>query len=1121
MPTETHAATADDARARQEALLRRARSRAGGRTGADAPASRTPAAEPGADRSAEQAPAWRGAAPAAPTGGPTEDAARAAAQGAAGQDAPGAPLSRAQRRMWLMDRLGQGGALYSVPFATRVRGPLDLDALGTALTALVARHEVLRTRYRQHGDEPYQDVAAPGPVPVEVLDAPSGSVEPLLAEARKPFDLAEGPVLRALALRHGPRDHTVMLTLHHIAVDGPSLDVVVQELAELYAAAREGRRAALPAAPQYADFARREHADGERLAEGLRHWAERLAGARPPSLPRPAVPAAPADRGARSHAAPLSPRVLEGLREVGRRHRATLFTVVLTAAFAALHRLTGEDDLVIGCASTHREGSAMRGLVGLCVNTLPLRVDVSGDPAFGELLDRVRDTLLEAQNYRSTPFDLVVERLGAAARGRDGTPLVRVTADVLREPTALRLPGTEGEAVDVDPGAAKFDLTFAVEEAEAPRCLLQHARTALDEETGERLLAGFATLLTAVAETPDRALSVLPGAAFPATASANGTTGPTEATGATGLTGPAVHPVEECLLTHPDVAEAAVLVPADGGGSLAYAVARRIGGASPTELRAYVRSRLAPELVPAAVMLLDAMPRTAGGAVDAGRLPGAPAAAVAVGATGAVTASAAGSVGEAGAPPVAGGGAGHSAVGGPAGSPEGARPAGAGEPRGNGSDTTAGAAAAERLTAVTDAFAELLGHRPGPDDDFFVLGGHSLVAVQLAERLRTSQQLPLTGLDIMEQRTPLALAALLDARAAERDEARARRDAAEAHRKASAAAGAAAGRRGAREGTVLVTGGTGGVGAFVIRELAARGTPVRALARPESAHRLFAGGVAGAGAGAGAEGAGNGVAEAVEVVEVVEGDLSDLDSLRAAMEGVDAVIHAACTFTRPEVDVAAMRALVDSWRGGSFVFVSSVDAYGRPETAEVAEGAPSTEPLSPYGRAKLECERMLMRAAGTDGRGGASAVRSPIVWGAHHRLREQLRWGATGRLFQAALSGEPIVLPEPGTAGQAWYGAPWVHAAALARALAVCVEAPVHGVANAVGGHVAWSDFAAELVRLLGSGSEIRRAPEVHGDLDHRWHYRADRLAAPLRERAGEDWRTVLASMVEEETAGA
>ncbi|MCX5384075.1 condensation domain-containing protein [Streptomyces sp. NBC_00083] len=959
-------ATDTSAAALQQELLRRARARAANRTAAPAPAA---ACDPGP-----------------------------------------APLTHAQRRMWLMERLGHSGAQYSVPFATRLRGPLDPDALGRALTALVQRHGILRTRYGSDGDEPWQEtLPAPGAIPVTVVASPGDGDDLLAAEARRPFDLATGALPRALVLRHAPQDHTVLLTFHHIAIDGGSLETVAQELATLYAAAVEGRTATLPESPQYADFARREHADAARLDAGLAHWTRTLAGATPPRLPRPATaPADVAKRPAATRAAALGDHVLPALRELGRTRNATVFTVGLAAAFAALHRLTGESDLVIGCAATHREGQAMRGLVGLCVNTLPVRVDLSGDPGFATLVERVRDALLTAQHHRDVPFDLILERLGAGVRGDDGTALVRVTTDVVGEPTALQLPGLEASAVEVGLGEAKFDLTLGLLDTDRPESLVQYARTALDDETGEALGASFGALLTAVAADPGIPLSRLPGRRAETPADAG-------------------HPAEAQLRAHPDVAEAHVPDP-QGGPLLAYAVLSRTGGPSPVQLRTHLRGILTRDLVPATVMLLDTMPRTPGGAVDAARLPAAP------------------------------------------------RPAAPGS---------------RHSQAVTEAFAGLLGRRPEPDEDFFALGGHSLAAVQLAERLRTALTLPLTGLDIMQARTPRAVAALLDARESERAAAVEASASAAASAAASASAGTAARPRRAREGTVLVTGGTGGVGAFVLRELAAQGRPVLALARPESGHLVGGDGI-----------------------EVIEGDLADLDSLRAAVGRADAVIHAACTFTRPDVDVAAMRAMVDAWRGGPFVFVSSVDAYGRPSAARVAEEAPSQAPLSAYGQAKIDCEQLLLHAAGTGGRGGASAVRSPIVWGAHDRLRDQLRWGATGLLYQAALAGRPVSLPAPGTGGHDWYGAPWVHAAALARAVTSCLDAPVHGVANAVSGHVAWSDLTAELVALLDSDSTVTFDEEVHQDLDHRWHYRADRLAPALRPAPGEDLHTVLASMI-------
>ncbi|PHQ52850.1 hypothetical protein BLA24_04560 [Streptomyces cinnamoneus] len=833
------------------------------------------------------------------------------------EDSGRAPLSHAQHRMWLMDRLGRGGALYNVPFATRVRGPFDDAAFETALTGLVRRHAVLRTRYGGHDGEPYQEAVPAGRVPVETVEAAGDAARRLLeAEAARPFDLATGPVLRALVVRHAPDDHTILLTFHHITVDGASLEVIARELDEGYRAALDGGGPGPERdAASYAEFARRERAGAPALEEGLAYWTRRLAHARPVPLPG----AAPGARGRGEGSVvrlPLAPGTLDGLRATGRAHRATLFTVVLAGAFAVLLAETGERDLVIGCASSHRDRAGARDLVGLCVNTLPIRPDLSGVEDFTGLLSRVRETLLEAQRHRDVPFDLMVRRLGAGARDGGGNALVAVTADVLGRPPVLRPAGTECEPVDVPLGTAKFALGFCLEEdAEGggAHCVVHHDRGLLGEETARGLAHRFAGLLEAVAKDPAQPLSF------------------------------------------------------GGRGAEATVPA---GGAAPGALGAAV-------------------------------------------------------------------------------------------------------------PAVRDVFGELLGERPAPDGDFFLLGGHSLLAVRVADRLRERLRVPVTGLDVLEHRTPRALGALLDGRARQRS----------ARRACAVPAGSA------RPGTVLVTGGTGGVGAFVLRELAARGRPVRALVRPESAHLVAADGV-----------------------EVVEGDLADADGLRAAAGGVDHVIHAACTFTSPDVDVAAMRALLAGWRRGSFVFVSSVDAYGRPETAEVCEDTPPREPLTGYGRGKLVCERLLWEAAGTSGRGGASVVRAPLVWGPHPRLRDQLRWGATGEVFQAAKAGEPVVLPRAGAvpdSGEEWSGVPWVHAAALARVLVACAERPERRTVNAVGGHVAWADFAAELIRLLGSPSEVRPPADTDPGLLHRHRYRASALTGELAERPGEDWRSVVAAMLE------
>ncbi|MFH9352392.1 condensation domain-containing protein [Kitasatospora sp. NPDC017646] len=910
-----------------------------------------------------------------------------------------APLSHAQQRMWLMEQLGQGGALYNVPLATRLRGPLDPEALATALTGLTERHAALRTRYPRRGEQPYQHIEPAAPVPLPVVDADGDGAGQLAAEAARPFDLTTGPVLRALLLRHGPEDHTLLLTMHHIAVDGGSLPVIAADLAELYAAARDGSEPQLPPPGMpYAEYARQERARDAELTAAADARAAHLAGARPLPLLRPVAPGA-RDRRAALHAAPLDAATVEGLRQLGARHGATLFAVVLAAAFATLRTAAGQDDLTLGCASGQRARPELRRTVGLGVNTLAVRAELTGGESFADALALVRGALLEAQQHHQVPFDLVVERLGAAARGADGTPLLSASCDLLQPSAPLTLPGLDAEDVELDLGLAKFDLTLVLEDGPRPRCLVQHDQDALDGATAARLVEAFAAVLRAVAEDAELPLAGLPGELL--------------------VSAEKQHPVVEALLADPGVVDAAVVEAVDGP-PLAYAVVRGAVAPTGTDLRSRLRHSVAATQLPLAVTLLDRIPRGADGGLDRGRLPGALVAASVVKEAG-------------------------------------------------------------PLELVRTAFGELLGSVPPADGDFFALGGHSLVAVQLAERLRTRVGLPLTGLDVLEHRTPRALAALLAAREEERRAAIAR-----------------AGDRTTAEprtGTVLLTGATGGVGAAVLQELMAQGRPVRVLVRPESAHL-----------------------PALHGAEIAEGDLADLDSLQRAVKGVDAVIHAACTFTEHEVDLAAMRTLLDGWSGGPFVFVSSIDAYGRPSGTDVAEGGPSGAPVTAYGQAKLDCERMLFETAAATGRGPATVVRAPIVWGPHQRLRDQLRWGSTGELYQAALAGRPIVLPAAGVDGDSeWNGAAWVHSAALARALAACAlpDGPASGrIVNAINGHVSWAEFSAELIRLLGSSSTVELSPDADPELRRPWHYRAQTLAAALQPEPGEDWRSVLAAMV-------
>jgi nucleoside-diphosphate-sugar epimerase len=373
--------------------------------------------------------------------------------------------------------------------------------------------------------------------------------------------------------------------------------------------------------------------------------------------------------------------------------------------------------------------------------------------------------------------------------------------------------------------------------------------------------------------------------------------------------------------------------------------------------------------------------------------------------------------------------------------------------------------------SVLALYREVLATDVGLDDDFYGAGGHSLLAVLLADRIRDQFRIAVTGLEVVDRRTPRGLVELL-------------------RRVAAGPAGNPAASEGGTGGaTVLVTGASGGVGSFVVTELVARGYRVRAMVRPESAQL---------------------VDPAAEIVVV---DLSRPDDLRAAVGEADSVIHVACSWTRSDVDVAAMSALADGWRDGAFVYVSSIDAYGTPSEPDVVEGQAPTGELSDYGQGKVDCENILLDLA--ERRGAldrVSIVRLPLIWGAHDRFRDQLRHGALSPLYRRATGNEPILVPEVPDGG--WFGTPWVGADAVARALVTAVDRPTGRVVNAIGGHVGWPEYAAELVRLTRSDSPVIESPEAWAALRRPWRYSGDLLAAWLGYPLAGDWWSLLADVV-------
>ena len=432
------------------------------------------------------------------------------------------PLSFAQERLWFLERLEPGGAANVVPQAVALRGPLDIDAWRRALTEIVRRHEALRTLVTEEGEGPVGVVAPAGPVPMPLRDLTHLPVEEreaearrlALAEARRPFDLEHGPLLRAALVRLGAESHWALVTLHHIAADGWSLRVLIAELTRLYDAYASGGVAPLPEPPiQYADHAgwQRQRLAGETLARELAFWRERLAGAPvldlPSDQPRPAVQSL---RGA-SVDVGLAPELTPALRRLGRDAGASMFMTLLAVFQTLLGRYTGQEALSVGTPVAGRDRVETEGLIGLFLNTLVLRTDLSGEPTFAELLARVREVVLAAHAHQELPFERLVEDL-QPERSMAHAPLFQVMF-VLQPPVeeAPALSGLAATVMQAERGAAPFDLTLSLRDtATGVRGRLEYALDLFERGTMERLVGHLETLLAAAVAEPGRRVSELP-----------------------------------------------------------------------------------------------------------------------------------------------------------------------------------------------------------------------------------------------------------------------------------------------------------------------------------------------------------------------------------------------------------------------------------------------------------------------------------------------------------------------------------------------------------------------------------------------------------------------------------
>ncbi|THA54595.1 non-ribosomal peptide synthetase [Streptomyces sp. A1136] len=453
------------------------------------------------------------------TNSPTADAPRTAGRPA------DRPLSFAQQRMWFMEELVPGTSLQNIPLAVRLTGPLDIDAVRGAFRAVVRRHDTLRTAFGVHRGAPGHTVLAPEDAEPELslvdLCGTAGAEGRALGgwlheQATEPFDLGRPPLLRIGLARLGPEEHVLSLTVHHLVCDGWSLDVLIREFNSAYTELAGGAAEPSLAEPavRYAEFAERQHrrfTDGSMSAD-LAYWRERLAGdptalELPTDRPRPEEPGY---RGARIRREIPQP-LLDAVAAAARGRGVTPYMVLLAAYSALLHRCAGQAEVIVGTPIAGRSDVDTEELIGLFANTLPLRVDLSGDPSFGDLLRRVRTTAIGAYAHQGLPFEKIVEEL-RPDRGSHLTPLFR-TMFILQNATTtgLELPGLSAEAVETHNGTSRFDLQLIVgKRSDGWVATLEYDTDLFDRGTAERMLDRYLTLLEGAVAEPGTRLSRLP-----------------------------------------------------------------------------------------------------------------------------------------------------------------------------------------------------------------------------------------------------------------------------------------------------------------------------------------------------------------------------------------------------------------------------------------------------------------------------------------------------------------------------------------------------------------------------------------------------------------------------------
>ncbi len=433
------------------------------------------------------------------------------------------PASFGQRRLWFLDQFEPDSPYYNIPSAFRLYGPFRLDVFKRAIQEIVDRHESIRTTFAASDGEPVQVIAPKLILPVPVIDLSALKAEEketeilrrATEEARKPFNLKKGPLARVTILKAGEEDHIILLTLHHIISDGWSMGVLVAEISALYNAFSNNQPNPLPELPlQYADYAewQNEYLQGEVLDKQLQFWKEHL-GSNPPVLelptdrPRPKI----LTNAGASTSRIISKKLADAIASVGKQENATLFMTLLAVFKILLARYSGQTNISVGTPIANRTQGETEGLIGLFINTLVLRSDLSDNPTFREFLQRERKTILNAYEHQDLPFEYLVDAL-QTERDSSTNALFQVMFILQNAPVKMRnVADLKMEMIHVDMGTSTFDLSLSIAEgAGGLNISAEYNSDLFNKDTIDRLLLHFESLIAEITKHPQLKVAEIP-----------------------------------------------------------------------------------------------------------------------------------------------------------------------------------------------------------------------------------------------------------------------------------------------------------------------------------------------------------------------------------------------------------------------------------------------------------------------------------------------------------------------------------------------------------------------------------------------------------------------------------